>query len=309
MDDARGPFRSLTVTLAHNLAKTATFVLTATLALAACRGEDPLTSATATETSTTTGDGTSTTTGTENPTTSTTSSSSSTTADDTTTDATPTTTNMSAGFITTDTTQGTTGPGNPQPNGGNCVSDDDCESMNCYTSPLFPDGGICSECNEDSDCVRAGTGISCSLGPSGATCAAGGYGNQCMSQDACQDGLICGPAVDIPIPGVIPDTCGECSDSADCDMDMICTPELDIQAFSGAKKCVAPGSVENGALCPLGEDDADAACASGHCGEVSVMGFLTLGVCGECKTDADCMGGTCTPGSLGQGGAMGSVCE
>ncbi|MFY0530652.1 hypothetical protein [Nannocystis pusilla] len=76
---------------------------------------------------------------------------------------------------------------------------------------------------------------------------------------------------------------------------MICTPELDIQAFSGAKKCVEPGSVENGALCPLGEDDADAACASGQCGEVSVMGFLTLGVCGECKTDADCMGGTCTP--------------
>ncbi|PCC66580.1 hypothetical protein SAMN02745121_00690 [Nannocystis exedens] len=299
------------MTFVHDLAKTAAFALTAALTLAACRGEDPLTSASAgTDTTTTSGGDTSSTTGTDTPTTSSTSTTndSSTTAVDPTT-GTPTTTNMSAGFITTDTTQGTTGPGNPQPNGGMCQTDDDCESMNCYTSPLFPDGGICSECNEDADCVRAGTGISCSLGPSGATCAAGGYGNQCMSQDACQDGLICGPAVDLPIPGIIPDTCGECSESADCDMGMICTPELDIQAFSGAKKCVEPGSVENGALCPLGEDDADAACASGKCGEVDVMGFLTLGVCGECKTDADCMNGTCTPGSLGQGGAMGSVCQ
>ncbi|WAS98429.1 hypothetical protein [Nannocystis punicea] len=297
------------MTLAHNLAKHAAFVLTATLALAACRGEDPLTSATGSTETSTSGDGTSTTTGTDTPTTTgTTTDASSTTGDDSTTDVTPTTTNMSAGFITTDTTQGTTGPGMPQPNGGMCQSDDDCESANCYTSPLF-EGGICSECNEDSDCVRAGTGISCSLGPSGATCAAGGYGNQCMSQDACQDGLVCGPAIDIPIPGILPDTCGECAESADCDMGMICSPELDIQAFSGAKKCVEPGSVENGALCPLGEDDADAACASGKCGEVDIMGFLTVGVCGECKTDADCMNGTCTPGSLGQGGAMGSVCE
>ncbi|MDC0719529.1 hypothetical protein [Nannocystis bainbridge] len=295
------------MTLAHNFAKTAALALAAALALTACRGDDPA-GESATET-TTSGDSTaSTSTGPDTPTTSTTTTGSSTTLDDTTTDDTPTTTNMSAGFITTEATQGTTGPSGPLPNGQMCAGNSDCESMNCYTSPLFPDGGICSECNEDADCLRAGTGISCSLGPSGATCAAGGYGNQCMSQDACQDGLICGPAVDLPIPGIIPDTCGECSESADCDMGKICSPELDIAAFSGAKKCVEPGSVENGALCPLGEDDADAACASGQCGEVDVMGFLKLGVCGECKTDADCMNGACMAGSISQGGAMGSVC-
>lgn len=296
------------MTLAHNLVKSAAFVLTTTLVLTACRGDDPLATATAGETSTTdaTPDTSSTTDAT--PTTSA-ASSTSTTGDDETSTGAPTTTNMSAGFITTQTTADTTGPNMPQPNGGMCASDDDCVSMNCYTSPLFPDGGICSECNEDADCVDAGTGISCSLGPSGAVCAAGGYGNQCMSQDACQDGLICGPAIDVPIPGIVPDTCGECETSADCDMGMICSPELDIASFSGAKKCVEPGSVENGALCPLGEDDADAACASGQCAEVDVMGFLTLGVCGECKTDADCMNGTCTPGSIGQGGVAGSVCQ
>ncbi|MCY1062947.1 hypothetical protein [Nannocystis sp. SCPEA4] len=296
------------MTLAHNLATSAAFVFTTMLALTACRGDDPAGSATDTDSPTSSTGDTTTGTTTTTPTTSTTEPGT-TTGDESTTDATPTTTNMSAGFITTQTTADTTGPGMPQENGGMCTSDDDCVSMNCYTSPLFPDGGICSECNEDADCVEAGTGISCSLGPSGATCAAGQYGNQCMSQEACQDGLICGPAVDIPIPGIIPDTCGECESSADCDMDMICTPELDIASFSGAKKCVAPGSVENGALCPLGEDDADAACASGQCAEVDVMGFLTLGVCGECKTDADCMNGTCTPGSLGQGGVEGSVCQ
>lgn len=297
------------MTLAHNLAQAAAFVLTTTLALTACRGDDPLDSAgMGTDTSTSDGDDSTSSSSSSSgvPTTST--GSSSTTGEDPTTGE-PTTTNMSAGFITTDTTTGTSGPSMPGENGAECSNDADCVSMNCYTNPIIM-GGICSECNEDSDCVDAGTGISCSLSPNGAVCAAGGYGNQCMSQEACQDGLICGPAIDIPIPGIIPDTCGECESSADCDMDMICSPELDIAAFSGAKKCVAPGSVMNGALCPLGESDADAACMSGQCAEVDVMMFLTLGVCGDCKSDADCMGGqTCTPGSLGQGGAMGSVCE
>lgn len=298
------------VTFAHNLVRTAAFAFTTTLALAGCRGTDPAGSATDTDvssTSTTSDAPTTSTTTTGVPTTS--DGTSSTTGDDSSSGDLPTTTNMSAGFITTDTTT-TTGPGMPQPNGGACQSDADCESMNCYTIPLSRDG-ICSECNEDSDCVDAGTGISCSImGQTGAVCTEGSLGNQCMSQDACMDGLICGPVIEgIPLPGLIPDTCGECGDSADCDGGTICSPVADLMALSGAKECVEPGSVENGALCPLGEDDADAACASGMCDDVDVMGFLTLGMCGECKTDADCNGGTCVAGMIGMGGAAGSTCQ
>lgn len=281
----------------------AALVLTATFALAACRGEDPAGSATDTDPTTTTTSATEPTTGTTTgvPTTST-----GPTPDPTTDEPEPTTTNMSAGFITTDPDPDPTG-GN-LPNGSMCQTDDQCASMKCYTTPLF-DGGLCSDCKSDADCMEAGTGISCSLGLNGAVCVAGGYGNQCMSQAACQDGLLCGPVIQIPIPGIIPNTCGECLESDDCDAGLICTPELDIAALSGAKKCAEPGSVENGALCPLGEADADAVCASGHCGEITFMNFVTLGACGECKTDADCMNGTCTPGTISQGGVVGSVCK
>jgi len=305
------PAGAYTVTFARNFIRTAAFAFTTTLALAGCRGDDPLGTASATETGTGT-DATTTTSTSGVPTTTgvptTSDGVSSTTGDDTSTGDLPTTTNMSAGFITTATT--TTGPSQPQPNGGMCEDDADCQSMNCYTNPIF-DSGICSECNEDSDCVEAGTGISCSIqGQSGAVCTEGALGDQCMSQEACQDGLMCDAVIDLPIPGVIPNTCGECGESADCDGDQICSPVADLMALSGSKQCVEPGSIENGALCPRGEDHADAACASGQCADVSVMGFLTLGMCGECKTDADCDGGqTCISGMLGMGGASGSTCQ
>lgn len=278
----------------------ALFALTTSLALAGCRGEDPVGTATEVES---TSEGTGSTGAT--PTTS------GTTAEPTTgtsTTGTPTTTNNSNGFITTDSSGGpaTTGDVGPQPNGAQCMNDDECESKNCYSSVLLG-GGVCSECNADADC--AAPLISCTISPvmMYAVCEDGSAGDNCSSEDACQDELFCEDL--IPIPGVIPGFCSDCAESTDCPMGQICSPTLDLVTFSGKKGCVEPGSVENGGLCPLDEADGDMACMSGKCAAVSVMGFVMLGVCGECESDADCMGGTCTPGELGMGGIAGSVCE
>lgn len=258
----------------------------ASLTFTACRGDDPGGSASDTEATSTTGGATTSTS--DTPTTS------GTTGDGGTTAA-PTTSGVDTcgGFIGDCTTTATTGGAGLGELGDMCANDDECKSGNCYSNPLAG-GGVCSECNEDQDCADAGTGISCSIGMVGyAVCEDGSLGDQCMSQAACQDGLYCDSLINIPIPGIIPDFCGECADSADCADGMICTPEIDPMSFTGAKKCVAKGSVPNDSLCPTGEPDADDACMSGHCSVATVMQIVMVGLCGECSSDADCMGGTC----------------
>ena len=287
-----------TVHLSSRLA--CTFLL-ACFTLTACRGDDPAGSATDTDGGS---EGGSTTSGA--PTTS-----ASTTGDVSSTTATPTTTGVDTcgGFIGCNSTGGSTGPAPLKENGEMCASDDECKSMNCYSNPLAG-GGVCSDCNEDQDCVDAGTGISCSIGMAGfATCEDGSAGDQCMSQAACMDGLFCDALIEIPIPGVIPDFCGECRTSDDC-MGQICTPELDVMSFSGSKKCVDKGSVPNDALCPVGEPDANDACMSGFCSVATVMQIVMIGLCGECLSDADCMGGTCVDAMVDPMGGVfsGSKC-
>lgn len=281
----------------------ALFALSTALVTAGCRGDDPAGTATEGE-STSEGSSGSPTTG-GLPTTGGTSGDGTTT----TTTGTPTTTNNSNGFVDPMTTGGTT-MGGKQPLGGQCTTDDDCESMNCYTNPLMPDGGVCSECNADQDCVDAMTGISCSISAMEgyAVCEDGSLGDQCMSQDACQDGLFCDAVINVPIPGVIPNTCGECSDSGDCMDGLICSPTVDFNAQSGQKTCVEPMSVPNDSFCPYDQPDGDMACMSGHCTMVSFMAIVNFGVCGECESDADCMGGTCMPGEASMNGLSGSKC-
>lgn len=272
------------------------------VAVAACRGEEPV--GTGTETDGSSGGGSTTepplptTTGTTEAADTSTGGPSSTGSDD------------SVGFLTTNTDPtSSTGPSGPQPNGAQCTSDDECESMNCYEIAIAMTG-VCAECDEDQDCVDAGTGISCSLNPLAMTaeCADGSAGNSCMSDAACMEGLFCDAVIEIPIPGVLPDTCGECKESADCTDPDICSPSFDLMMFSGQKKCVAPGSVPNDQLCPEG-DEGNTACMSGHCTDAMIMGIITIHICGECETDMDCEPGqTCTPAMAGQGGLQGSVC-
>jgi hypothetical protein len=267
--------------------------------LAACRGDDPgdgsggsssggattTTGGSSESTSPTVPTGTDPTTGVVDPSTT------------TTTGVDPDTGNESCAFIGNCTEpMESTGPGDPLPDGSMCSTDDECASMNCYTIPMF--GGFCAECNEDADCVEAGTGISCSIDlfSMNAVCAPGVEGNNCESDAACMDPLVC--AAVIETGGFLPlDTCGECADSSMCMNGELCSPVL--MGIGGSNQCVAPGSVANDALCPTNDAEGDMACMSGFCDTVTVMGILNVPVCGECSTDMDCMMGmTCMPGAF-----------
>lgn len=282
----------------------ALFALTTTLALAGCRGDDPGTTATDSDGSSgtagsTTGDLPTTGGTTAEPT----------TGEPTTTSPVSGSTTMDCGFLGDCTTSGTTAAPGGGANGDQCATDDDCDSMNCYTNPLMPGQGVCSDYNEDADCTDPGfPSCSISVMMGWAVCEDGSLGDQCMSQAACQEGLFCEPVINIPIPGVIPDTCGECSESSDCMEGKICSPDVSIETQSGQKTCVEPGSVPNDDFCPHDTPDGDMACMSGHCGEVMFMGIVTLGICGECESDDDCMGGTCMPGEASMSGLSGSTC-
>lgn len=218
-------------------------------------------------------------------------------------DATATDSETTAGFVTdtgSDTTETGTGP---QPNGSPCDSGEECESEICYQIPMF--GGVCSECETDQDCMDSREGLNCSLGQIGyAECLDGGLGTMCMSDESCEGDLVCAQVIDLG--GIFNDQfCSECKIDGDCPDGQLCTPQFDLTAFTGQRSCADPGTVAQDGLC-----DIDEQCAPGFCGEVSLMGFLTLGACGECLTDGDCDMGTCMEGSvdLMGGGVTGPTC-
>lgn len=286
--------------LDRNLFAPISLALLSALTVAACRGDDP--AGTATEGSSSSSSDSASSTGT--PTTTSPTSTGSDTSTSTTTTGVDPTTGACGGFIGCNTDTGNTGP---LPDGSECSSDADCESMNCYVNMIF--GSFCAVCNEDADCVAAGTGTACTLdlATQSISCTNGANGSTCMSDAACMSGH-CDAVINIPIPGVLPDTCGECGESTDCDMGDICSPSFDFMAFSGQKLCVAPGSVENNQLCPEGAEG-DLACMSGHCTTATLMGIIPVDICGECASDADCMmGQTCKDAEASMMGFSGSLC-
>jgi hypothetical protein len=209
----------------------------------------------------------------------------------------------SGGFINPDDESG---PGAPGPNGAQCGTNEECESGYCYTIPMV--GGVCSECLMDADC-EMGT---CALDAAAmyAVCTDGSLGSMCDSDEGCMGDLVCTELIDTM--GLFnANYCSECGESAPCEGEQVCSPTYDADNFSGYFTCVDPGSVPNGGGCPLEGGMGDGTpCESGHCGAADLfMGFVSLGVCGECTTDEDCMEGqTCTPAS-GDGGLMGAICE
>ncbi len=213
---------------------------------------------------------------------------------------------------TTDTTDDTTstttdtGPGD-LPNGAACTADGECMSLNCYVVPFL--GGQCGECNEDIDCVGGGCTPPNPFEANGSTCNMGEVGGGCESTDVCQDGLFCGNV--LSLLGLIEiNTCGECESDANCTAPQICAPIVVVSDFSGVNTCIDTNSLAQDSFCQLAPGNGNDACMSGICSTVDIMGLAQIGSCGECNTDADCMGGTCTPGEfiLDTGTLVGSTC-
>jgi hypothetical protein len=238
--------------------------------------------------------------------TSSTSSTSTDTGDTSTTGATDST---DGSFVPTDdtTTTGTTTSTTPGPNGSMCSSDAECESMICVDIAGF--AGLCSECRTDQECIDAGTGLNCSIGAAGFfECGNGSAGQMCMSDAGCESPLVCAEVIDLG--GLFNDSfCSECADDSGCMNGELCTPVFDLMAFTGERECAAAGSVAHSGLCDVGSSGQ---CTTGICEAVSVMGFIEVGICGDCDASNACATGTCTPGELdllGGGGLSGSTCN
>ncbi|MBZ5713733.1 hypothetical protein [Nannocystis pusilla] len=196
----------------------------------------------------------------------------------------------------------------PQPNGAPCFNEGcACLSGKCYQPIDAP--SVCGECIDDDDCP--GGGCSAPVDGQGSFCNTGGLGQGCETDQAC------GPAAplcldvyeDNPIPG-LPKTCSECATDADCPAQTpYCAPSFGSRLFAGHRACVAPGSLPNDAGCSLAPGGG-AACSSGICSEVSLMGVFPLGLCGECTSDADCdPGASCTGGVATPGAMKGTTCQ
>lgn len=197
---------------------------------------------------------------------------------------------------------GSSSSGGPEglPDGADCTQDDQCASGSCFVTGI---GGLCGECSGDDDCE-----FGCSLPnplampPEGSTCADGNLGDGCETDAACP-GLECVNVIDVP--GILEaNTCGECSEDADCMPDQVCDISLDIANLGGVWTCVATGSVSLGEFCDQ-DGSGDEACTSGHCASASLKGLLEFGVCSECEVNSDCNAGqTCVEPEVGLDGSV-----
>lgn len=173
----------------------------------------------------------------------------------------------------------------PQENGAACTEACECTSEKCFFVPAI--GGNCGECESDADCTDGGCTIPNPLAmpPVGSVCNTGEAGGGCETDEACDEGLLCGTLLEVP--GIFTlSTCGVCLTDADCG-EQLCSPTIDVANFSGQKLCVDPGMVENGQACDL-MGSGNMACNSGICTPVDVIMGVQVGVCGDCAVDADC---------------------
>ncbi|MCH9688004.1 MAG: hypothetical protein K0V04_41625 [Deltaproteobacteria bacterium] len=197
----------------------------------------------------------------------------------------------------------TDGGTEPAENGEMCTDDSGCISEECFV--VGPLGGVCSECNEDTDCAET-TGFGCNFGNPltgmPAVCSATGeQGEGCQTADACAEGLFC-PTL-IEVPGIIEAaTCSECEVDTDCMMGQFCAPSYDIANIAGSFSCVDAMSIPDNDGCILtgtGEE-----CMSGNCAPASLEGIPVIAVCSPCNEDEDCMGGTCQLPGIALDGTM-----
>lgn len=216
-----------------------------------------------------------------------------------------TTTAMTGNFVSEESPDSADTDIPPGNLGDMCMSDDDCaEDLVC--NGVVGLGGICSECGGDSDCPD---GSNCTITSNGYfECGDGGQGQMCESDAACAGDLYCAEVVDLG--GLFNGNfCSECAEDSHCMDGQLCAPQvefMDFMNFGGQRVCIDPETAPNGSLCDA-EGTGDMQC-EGFCTVADVMGFIELGVCGECETDDDCMMGTCMPAMVGFNGFSGSTC-
>jgi hypothetical protein len=169
-------------------------------------------------------------------------------------------------------------------NGSMCRKSDDCVSERCFFRQGL--GGSCGQCEKDADCPGGGcTPPPLSMPGAFSVCHDGSKGNPCQSNSACKAPLTCEQVADTPLGKIR--GCSECADNSGCTDGKVCNLEVDIGKTSGSKSCVAAASLDSGRGCSSND-----VCKTGKCGQVTLpMGGISLGVCGECLTDADCTGG------------------
>lgn len=209
----------------------------------------------------------------------------------------------SMGFISGGTTSG--GPVGDLPNGGFCGMDEECQSGHCLA--IDGVGGVCSECEIDSDCAMGTCVFDIGIGYS--ACTDGGVGVDCMSDDGCADGLVCVDVFDAG--GFSPLRCSECGPDAPCPDGQGCVLITDNGLLEAYLGCVDAGTVPLGETCPVVGGVGDGAtCMSGECGVISVFGgAVEIGVCSECDADADCpVGQTCSPPDFSMGMLLPGTC-
>lgn len=217
-------------------------------------------------------------------------------------------TTATTGNFVTDESPDTTADTDVPPGmlGDMCMSDADC-AEDLFCNGVVGLGGICSECASDSDCPD---GSNCTITGNGYfECGDGSQGQMCESDATCADGLYCAEVVDLG--GLFNGNfCSECSEDSHCMNGQLCAPVIefmDLMNISGQRACIDPESAPNDSLCDA-EGSGDMQC-EGFCTTADLMGFIQVGVCGECETDDDCMMNMqCMPAMIGFNGFAGSVC-
>jgi hypothetical protein len=140
----------------------------------------------------------------------------------------------------------------------------------------------------------------------------GELGGGCGSSDVCQPGLSCSNAFEL-LDLILIDTCGECASDADCGVGLICAPSVELSDFAAVNTCIGVNTLAQDSYCKLAAEggNGDAACTSGICSTIDIMGIAQLGACGECNADADCGAGVCVAGAfdLDTGTLTGSTCQ
>ncbi len=162
------------------------------------------------------------------------------------------------------------------------MDDGECQTGLCMDE-------VCSECASDADCTHGCTPSSPYLpGFDYGRCNDGQIGDACESTAACVDATHCTPFLITGGEGTPISTCSTCSSDEDCRAGETCGIEISDDFQLALHRCLEVESSGYSSWC-----DTKSTQCGGYCKDVEFVEG-PLGICGECITSADCMGGGCT---------------